>query len=138
MNYTIIHLVEKCTGCEECVKACAEGHEGLSNCRIFQVGSKFAYFACLQCKKPQCASACPVSALVRKGEVVAFYKEICVGCKNCMEACPWGVPRFNFQTGTIGKCDLCIERVKRGEKPYCVSACPNGALIIKELKAEKE
>jgi len=138
MNYTIVHIVEKCTGCEECVKACSNGHDGLANCRIFKVGSSFAYFACLQCKKPQCAQACPVAALVRRGEVVAFYREVCVGCKNCMEACPWGVPRFNFNTGTIGKCDLCIERVSKGEKPYCVSACPNGALEIKELGKAKE
>jgi Fe-S-cluster-containing dehydrogenase component len=136
MPYTIVHHVEKCTGCEECVKACAEGHAGLSNCRILKVGNKFAYFTCLQCKKPQCAAACPVGALVRKGEVVAFYQEECVGCKNCMEACPWGVPRFNFYVGTIGKCDLCWERVAKGEKPFCVSACPNAALELKETKGE--
>lgn len=137
MNYTIVHIVENCTGCEECVKACGENHQGLSNCRIFKVGSKFAYFSCLQCKKPQCAAACPVFALAKKGEIVAFYQNLCVGCKNCMEACPWGVPRFNFNTGTIGKCDLCFQRVERGELPYCVSACPNKALEIKELKAKE-
>jgi Fe-S-cluster-containing dehydrogenase component len=53
-----------------------------------------------------------------------------------MEACPWGVPRFNFYVGTIGKCDLCWERVAKGEKPFCVSACPNAALEIKETKGE--
>lgn len=137
MNVSVLHNTEKCNGCGECVIACERGHHGLSNCRIFKVGEKFAYFSCMQCKKPQCAGVCPVFALYRKGEVVAFDQVLCVGCKNCIEACPWGVPRFNFNTGTIGKCDLCMDRLERGEAPLCVKACPNSALEIRELKAKE-
>ncbi|MCS7150620.1 MAG: 4Fe-4S dicluster domain-containing protein [Caldimicrobium sp.] len=133
MNYVLSHVVEKCTGCGDCVKACAEGHEGLANCRIFAVGKSFAYFSCMQCKKPQCAQVCPTFALERQGEVVLFHRSFCVGCKNCIEGCPWGVPRFNSDVGIIGKCDLCVDRVLSGERPLCVASCPNSALEIKEL-----
>ena len=134
MPYKVVHNFEICDGCEECVKACAQNHFGLSNCNIFKVGDKFYYFSCMHCKKPQCGAACPVGAISIKDGVVTFNMELCVGCRNCVEACPWGVPKFNFNTGTINKCDLCYDRIIKGEMPFCVSACPNKALELKKIE----
>ncbi|MDW8136228.1 MAG: 4Fe-4S dicluster domain-containing protein [Thermodesulfobacterium sp.] len=131
MSYSIIHLVEKCKGCGKCVLACRKTHEGVANCRVSKIGNQFAYFACLHCKKPQCAIACPVGAIRRIGDVVTLSLEECIGCQNCVEACPWGVPRFNPKTGAINKCDLCHLRVAKGDMPYCVAACPEQALELK-------
>ena len=133
-NYNIVHVVDKCKGCAKCVRACLKAHDGVSNCRIFKVGDKFAYFSCLHCRKPQCAEVCPVGALQRVGSAVVFYKERCIGCKNCIEACPWGVPRYNAKLGIKSKCDACYVRVIGGGQPYCVEACPEGALVVKEVK----
>ncbi|RUM87383.1 MAG: 4Fe-4S ferredoxin [Thermodesulfatator sp.] len=134
MPYTVVHNAEKCDGCLTCVKACAEIHEGLANCQILKCGDKFVYFSCMQCKRPQCAEACPTGAMRRENEIVVLVRDLCVGCLNCVYACPWGVPRFNPQTGRVGKCDLCHERVAEGKKPACVEACPNEALAVKEVK----
>lgn len=144
MIYKVVHNFDVCDGCEECVKACAQNHFGLSNCGIYKVGEKFYYFACMHCKKPQCGAVCPVGAIEIKNGVVTFNMALCIGCQNCVEACPWGVPRLNAVTGTINKCDLCYDRIIKGDLPFCVSACPNKALELKKeepkisTKTEKE
>ncbi len=134
MPYTVAHDSEKCDGCLSCVSACADTHDGVANCRILQTGKAFVYFSCMQCKKPQCAAVCPTGAMRREKDVVFVVEELCVGCVNCVYACPWGVPEFNPNTGKINKCDLCKDRVSAGEKPHCVAACPNEALAVKEVK----
>ncbi len=134
MPYVVEHNSEKCDGCLSCVSACADSHQGVANCEILKVGKAFVYFSCMQCKRPQCAEVCPTGAMHRDGDVVALEHSLCVGCVNCIYACPWGVPRFNPHTGLVNKCDLCKDRIARGEKPHCVSACPKEALILKEVK----
>ncbi|OAG27727.1 4Fe-4S dicluster domain-containing protein [Thermodesulfatator autotrophicus] len=147
-NYTIEHDPSKCDGCRKCVEACQKGNnlaEGISNCRILslkvvkdgEVKEVYAYFSCMQCKKPKCAEACPTGALYREGplDIVFLDKNSCVACLNCIFACPWGVPVFDPKNGVIAKCDLCYDRVKAGKKPFCVEACPNEALLVKEKKA---
>jgi len=145
MAYVVEHDSSKCDGCLSCVDACSKAHHlppGVANCRILEVKEvkngevhkRYAYFACMQCRKPQCAEACPTGAMRRDGDVVRLLDELCVGCLNCVFACPWGVPVFNENTGKVSKCDLCIDRVKAGKEPYCVEACPNGALRVKEKK----
>ncbi len=145
MPYTVEHDPKKCDGCLSCVEACGKAHQfppGVANCRImkFEVveeGEKrerFAYVVCMQCRKAKCEEVCPTAAIRHEGDVVIMDVERCVGCLNCIFACPWGIPIFNEAIGKVLKCDLCVERVKRGEKPYCVEACPNQALQVKEVK----
>lgn len=146
MAYVVEHDPSKCDGCLSCVKACSEAHqlpEGVANCQIFvlevkkgeEVQKAYAYFSCMQCRRPQCAEACPTGAMRREKDVVMLEAALCVGCMNCVYACPWGAPVFNPNTGKVSKCDLCIDRILAGQKPYCVEACPNEALVLKEKKA---
>ncbi len=137
MSYKLKHTPDKCDGCQKCVEACRQAHNGVSNNGIFSLNGKFFFFTCVQCPKPACAAACPVGALQREDGVVKLYPDLCVGCMNCAEACPFGVPKFNPFTGIITKCDLCIDRLKKGEQPHCVSACPNGALKLLKIPAKK-
>ncbi len=147
MIYFIDHNPSKCDGCLACVEACGQAHRfpaGTANCRIIAFGEgeggkeglRFAYVSCMQCRRPRCAELCPTAALRLEGEVVIWEEERCVGCLNCVVACPWGIPVFNEKTGKVSKCDLCVGRLEKGEKPYCVEACPREALALKEMTWE--
>jgi formate dehydrogenase iron-sulfur subunit len=78
--------------------------------------------------------ACIVGALKKTPEgAVAYDPEICIGCRYCMVACPWEIPKYNWEARvpTIQKCNLCHERVTtEGKPPACVEACPTGATIF--------
>jgi len=88
---------------------------------------------CMHCVDPACASACPVAALYKHELGPVLYRaERCIGCRYCMVACPFDVPKYDWHSGltpVIGKCHFCAqERLFRGLAPACVEACPTGAL----------
>lgn len=86
---------------------------------------------CMHCLDPACVSVCPVGALYKTAEgPVTYRSERCIGCRYCMLACPFDVPKFDWESGLplIGKCTLCASRLAEGLKPACVAACPTGAL----------
>jgi len=87
---------------------------------------------CMHCVDPACVSACPAAALQKTPEGSVIWKaENCIGCRYCMLACPFGVPRFEWRKGMtprIAKCDFCQDRTAKGGSPACVAACPTGAL----------
>ncbi len=101
---------------------------------------------CMHCVDPACVSACPVAALRKtpRGSVV-YEASRCLGCRYCMIACPFNVPRYQWDSGLtpkVGKCDFCDDRIASGLSPACVSACPTGALkfgkrveVLREAKA---
>jgi len=93
---------------------------------------------CMHCVHPACASACPVSALEKQpdGPVVYDAKK-CIGCRYCMIACPFNVPRVNWGEvlPEIKKCTFCSDRQSNGLEPACVKACPTDALVYGERAA---
>lgn len=88
------------------------------------------FLPCFQCEKPWCVAACPTGAMSRREEdgIVFVEQDLCVGCKACIMACPWEIPQFNEQSGTVIKCDFCRDRLDEGKKPACVTACTSHAL----------
>lgn len=86
---------------------------------------------CMHCLSPACASACPVGALRKTAAgPVVYDASRCIGCRYCMIACPFGIPRYEWDRPlpVVAKCNFCVERQARGERPACVAACPAGAL----------
>jgi Fe-S-cluster-containing dehydrogenase component len=83
---------------------------------------------------------CPSGALGRAGprEPVVLAQEKCVGCQDCTLACPYGVPRMTADRAAVIKCDLCVERLGRGEVPACVEACPTGTLTFRWAREAEE
>lgn len=138
--------ITECIGCRGCVEGCMLRRgieedpfevEQLS-AKAYTIVEEYGdadYFArrmCMHCQDPTCASACPVEA-IRKTEMgpVIYEARRCLGCRYCMMACPFDVPRFewNASVPSIAKCDMCVDRQLRGEVPACVEACPVEATI---------
>ncbi len=142
--------VTRCIGCRECVAACVNANrlgkniplpqhsaDGLSSQRwvsvISRPGERYVRKSCLHCLEPACVSACPVGAMQKTpaGPVV-YDASLCMGCRYCMMACPYGVPRYDWDhlVPYVRKCTLCYSRLKEGKLPACVEACPTQALAF--------
>lgn len=140
-----------CTGCESCVRACKEDNDlpadsprawkraiaDLSSTRYTTIlrrkGGHNVRQQCRHCLKPACASACIVGALTQTDEgAVVYDKGRCMGCRYCMVACPYGVPRYEWERAipAVRKCDFCADRIAEGNEPACTEACPEGATIF--------
>ncbi|MDO8989861.1 MAG: hydrogenase 2 operon protein HybA [Sideroxyarcus sp.] len=106
-------------------------------------GFAFMKVSCLHCVDPSCVSACPVSAMTKDPVtgIVGYDKDACIGCRYCVAACPFGVPRFQYDTPVpqISKCQLCKHRMGDGHYAACAEVCPTGATLygkVKDLHAE--
>ncbi len=148
----ILTDITKCIGCSECVAACKTYHQlqediprhwhrndGLSarnwTAIIHKEGPHYIRKQCRHCLEPACVSACPVAALVTTDEGAVIYKpEKCIGCRYCMVACPYGIPRYDWEHAVpyIQKCNLCFDRISQGKQPACTEACPTQATIFGE------
>jgi anaerobic carbon-monoxide dehydrogenase iron sulfur subunit len=131
MMRSLLITPEKCTGCLQCEMACSFEHFGVFNTsksviKVFEFhhnGLKVPY-TCTQCAEAWCLHACPVEAIKINDATGAkiVLDDICVGCKVCTIACPFGTVNYNHDTGKVMKCDLC------GGDPACAQACPTGAI----------
>ena len=106
-------------------------------------GYAFMKVSCLHCADPSCVSACPVSAMTKDPVtgIVGYDKSICIGCRYCVAACPFGIPRFEYDKALpqISKCQLCRHRMPEGKYSACAEVCPTGATLygkVKDLHAE--
>ena len=124
---------EKCTSCLQCEMACSFEHEGTFNpakSRIkifeFEHGRTAIPYTCTQCAEAWCLHACPVEAISLNALTGAkeVADDVCVGCKVCTIACPFGTVNYVPDTGKVAKCDLC------GGDPKCATACPTDAITF--------
>ena len=93
---------------------------------------------CNQCTNPPCVQVCPVGATYRTRDgVVLIDQNYCIGCRYCVQACPYGARRFNEATGTSQKCYWCYHRITKGLQPVCVEVCPVGARVFGDRNDEQ-
>lgn len=138
----------RCIGCNACVQACAEcdTHPGVSMIHLEQVQRadtvQTTPIICMHCDEPACAMVCPADAIKKTpdGVVQSSLKPRCIGCTNCVFACPFGVPKYDVEVDQMMKCDMCYDRTSIELKPMCATVCPSGALFYgtpEELAAER-
>ncbi|OED42986.1 dimethylsulfoxide reductase, chain B [Endozoicomonas sp. (ex Bugula neritina AB1)] len=151
----------KCTGCKTCQLSCKDENDlpiGVNWRRVYEYGGGdwvqhedgtfsndvFAYYvsvSCNHCAKPACTKACPTGAMHKRKEdgLVVVDKDVCVGCRYCEMACPYGAPQYDAEKKHMTKCDGCFDRVTVGKSPICIESCPLRALDfgpIDELRAK--
>jgi Fe-S-cluster-containing dehydrogenase component len=128
----------RCIGCQACVHACGEcdTHRGEPMIHLEYVDREASPqttpVVCMHCEDPACARVCPADAIKKTadGIVQSALKARCIGCSNCVLACPFGVPKYVARIDQMMKCDMCYDRTSVGKKPMCVSVCPSGALAF--------
>ena len=132
--------VSRCVECYACDVACKAEHNvdlGVHWRRVINVwGGSFPKvtmqtisLGCMHCGNPACEAVCPAGAISKRAEdgVVVVDQNKCIGCHYCFFACPFGVPNYG-DSGTMQKCNLCVERLAKGQQPKCSTTCPAGAL----------
>jgi Fe-S-cluster-containing dehydrogenase component len=128
----------RCIGCQSCMKACeeCETHRGVSMINFDFVDRResiaTAAYVCFHCEDPTCAQVCPADA-IKKGEdgiVQSALEPRCIGCANCVIACPFGIPKLQVERELMMKCDMCYDRTSVGKKPMCATVCPSQALTF--------
>ncbi|MGA1846248.1 4Fe-4S dicluster domain-containing protein [Deferribacter abyssi] len=88
------------------------------------------FIHCNHCENAPCMQICPANAIEkRKNGAVVIHDEICVGCRSCMDACPYNIPKYDIKRNKTYKCIFCYDRVENGLKQACVEACPTGAMF---------
>jgi Fe-S-cluster-containing dehydrogenase component len=145
MQYGFVIDQRRCIGCHACTVACkAENEVPLGDFRTWvkytevgsfpQVRRHFAVLRCNQCTSAPCVTICPVVALHKRPDgIVDLDKDVCIGCKACMQACPYDALYLNEDSGGAEKCHFCAHRVEAGLKPACEIVCPEEAIISGDL-----
>ncbi len=133
---------DACIGCHACTIACKSEHDvplGVNRTwvKYIETGSfpnvsrHFSVMRCNQCDDAPCMTICPTNALFRADNgVVDFQDDNCIGCKSCMNACPYDALFINPATNTANKCNFCNHRIEMNLEPSCVVVCPTQAIKV--------
>lgn len=162
-QWVMLFDLRRCDGCRECIKACQKMHQLTTQqewIKVYELRgvSGQPYFlpvTCQMCQAAPCTQVCPVGATYHTPDgVVVVDQDVCIGCRMCMAACPYGARVFNWDAppavpamlrsstpefrvpqkqGTVGKCANCVHRLRNAQLPACVEACAMEAIWVGDL-----
>lgn len=166
-QWAFVFDLRRCDGCGDCTTGCQRMHHLPADqewIKVYEVtgagGQNFSLpVLCQMCERPPCVQVCPVVATYKEPDgVIVIDQEVCIGCRMCMAACPYGVRLFNWhkpaelpagvatsasplfttpqRQGTVGKCDSCAHRMREGDFPACVTSCSMEAIYVGDLVAD--
>ncbi len=143
MQLGFIHNNVDCIGCRACEMACKDKNGLPPGPRFRRVQyieggtypEVFAFkinMSCNHCAEPACLPTCPTGAIFKRQDngIVDIDSTLCIGCRRCEAACPYGAPQFDPTDNLVKKCNMCVDEIDAGRKPYCVMACMMRVLDI--------
>ena len=143
MQLGFVHNNVDCIGCRACEIACKDKNGLPAGPRFRRVQyieggtypDVYAYkvnISCNHCAEPACLPTCPTGAIFKreKDGIVDIDSTLCIGCRRCEAACPYGAPQFDVEDRIVKKCNMCVDEIDAGRKPYCVMACMMRVLDI--------
>jgi Fe-S-cluster-containing dehydrogenase component/formate-dependent nitrite reductase membrane component NrfD len=145
MRYGFVLDQDRCIGCHACTVACKEEHQvpiGVFRTWVKYIekgefphtSRHFGVMRCNHCDSAPCAEICPTHALYRRSDgIIDFDNRRCIGCKACMQACPYDALYIDPNSNTAAKCNFCAHRVEAKLEPACVIVCPTQAIIAGDL-----
>jgi Fe-S-cluster-containing dehydrogenase component/formate-dependent nitrite reductase membrane component NrfD len=145
MRYGFVIDQDRCIGCHACTVACKEEH-GVP-LGVFRTWVKyiekgeypytrrhFGVMRCNHCDSAPCSTICPTNALYRRADgIIDFDNQKCIGCKSCMQACPYDALYIDPASNTAAKCNFCAHRIEANLEPACVIVCPTQAILTGDL-----
>jgi anaerobic dimethyl sulfoxide reductase subunit B len=151
MQLGFVHNNVDCIGCRACEIACKDKNGLPPGPRFRRVqyieGGTFpevyAYkvnTSCNHCAEPACLPSCPTGAIWKRQDngIVDIDSTLCIGCRRCEATCPYGAPQFIPELNIVSKCNLCVDEIEAGRKPYCVMACMMRVLDIGPIDKLRE
>lgn len=146
MQLGFVHNNVECIGCRACEIACKDKNGLEAGPRFRRVSyveggtypDVYAYkvnMSCNHCAEPACLPTCPTGAIYKrkKDGIVDIDSTLCIGCRRCEAACPYGAPQFIPEQNIVSKCNMCVDEIDAGRKPYCVMACMMRVLDIGDI-----
>jgi Fe-S-cluster-containing dehydrogenase component/formate-dependent nitrite reductase membrane component NrfD len=145
MRYGFVIDQHRCIGCHACTVACKEEHQvpvGVFRTWVKYIekgefpntSRHFGVMRCNHCESAPCIAICPTNALFRRSDgIIDFDNRRCIGCKSCMQACPYDALYIDPNNNTAAKCNFCAHRVEANLEPACVIVCPTQAIIAGDL-----
>jgi Fe-S-cluster-containing dehydrogenase component/formate-dependent nitrite reductase membrane component NrfD len=145
VRYGFVIDQNRCIGCHACTVACKEEHnvpigvfrtwvKYIEKGEFPNTSRHFGVMRCNHCDAAPCVEICPTSALFRRPDgIVDFDTSLCIGCKSCMQACPYDALYIDPKSNTAAKCNFCAHRVELKLEPACVIVCPTRAIIAGDL-----
>ncbi len=145
MNYGFVIDNRKCIGCHACTVACKAEHDiplGVNRTWVKYIEKGafpdtrrfFSVLRCNHCADAPCVTICPVTALfTREDGIVDFDPNRCIGCKACIQGCPYDALYIDPDSHTAAKCNFCAHRVEVGLEPPCAVVCPEHAIVAGDL-----